>query len=76
MIISSVLIAGRHQSTALQAAYFDWLAHQHEEDERTYARAAVQVMVDTLGLADASHEQIARTVTTQTFKAGPPGGGV
>ena len=55
MIISSVLIAGHHQSTALQAAYFDWLAHQHEEDERTYARAAVQVMVDTLGLADASH---------------------
>lgn len=59
----------KDQSTALQAAYFDWLAHRHEEDERTYARAAVQVMFDTLGLADASDEQIARTVTTQTFKA-------
>ena len=59
----------RHQSPELQAAYFRWIEHRQADDERRYARAAVQVMLDACGLRNASEADIARVVTSQTFNA-------
>ena len=58
----------RHQSPELQAAYFNWVAHRQQDDERQYARTAILMMLDACGLQDASETEIAGRVTTQTFR--------